>query len=57
MIDTREKDINEAQGNNRLLFKNGHSGLVKSIIVSRDQTVLVSGGMDNAMLIWDIRKR
>jgi len=60
MIDTREKDIPDAKdqaGNNRLLFKNGHVGLVKSMIVSADETVLFTGGMDASMLVWDIRKR
>jgi WD40 repeat protein len=35
----------------------GHSGLVKSIFVANDESVVYTGGMDGTMRIWDIGKR
>jgi WD40 repeat protein len=60
MIDIREKEQPEEKGqkgDGRLFFKNGHVGLVKSMAVAHDETVLFTGGMDGSMLIWDVRKR
>jgi WD40 repeat protein len=56
MIDIRQKDKPDKEKDVRKFFRNGHVGLVKSMQLSNDETVLFTGGMDGSMLIWDVRK-
>ena len=35
----------------------GHNGMIKSIIVSADESVVCTGGCDGTMRMWDIGQR
>ena len=35
----------------------GHSGMIKSIIVSADESVVCTGGCDGTLRMWDIGQR
>lgn len=50
VIDMRTQD-------GELLFKNGHDGMIKSIWVSPDESLLYTGGSDGTVRIWDIGQR
>ena len=56
MIDIRQSEKPDKEKDVRKFFRNGHLGLVKSMVLSDDETVLFTGGMDGSMLVWDIRK-
>jgi WD40 repeat protein len=51
MFDTR------APGQSHHFRTGGHGGLVKSIFVGSDETVVFTGGMDGTMRLWDVGKR
>lgn len=38
-------------------FAGGHQDLVKSLLVSEDESVLYSGGTDGVVCIWDVKKQ
>lgn len=38
-------------------FKNGHKGQILTIDISKDSTLLVSGGKDSTIVIWDFINR
>ena len=48
MIDTRSKY------KNKVFEKGGHRDLIKSLLVSSDESVVYSGGSDGTLRIWDI---
>lgn len=51
MIDVRSPEIEH-------FFKSGgHSGMIKSIWVSEDESILYTGGSDGTMRLWDIGTR
>ena len=51
MIDIRAPDSEH-------LFKSGgHQGMIKSIWVSEDESILYTGGSDGTMRLWDIGTR
>lgn len=51
MIDTRSPETN-------MLFKSGgHAGMVKSIWVSDDDSLLYTGGSDGTVKLWDMTTR
>ena len=51
MIDVRAPEVEH-------LFKSGgHSGMIKSIWVSDDESILYTGGSDGTMRLWDIGTR
>ena len=35
----------------------GHTGMIKSIIVSADESVVCTGGCDGTLRMWDIGQR
>jgi WD40 repeat protein len=51
MFDTR------APGQAHHFRTGGHTGLVKSIQVGSDETVVYTGGMDGTLRLWDVGKR
>lgn len=52
MIDIRSPN------DDQLLFKSGgHSGMIKSIWVSDDETLLYTGGCDGTVRLWDMGTR
>ncbi len=51
MIDVRSPD-------EQLLFKSGgHPGMIKSIWLSEDETLLYTGGCDGTVRLWDMSTR
>ena len=51
MIDVRAPDF-------KGLFKSGgHTGMIKSIWVSDDQSIVYTGGSDGTMRLWDVGTR
>ena len=51
MIDMRAQDVESA-------FKSGgHTGMIKSIWVSDDETICYTGGSDGTVRLWDIGTR
>ena len=51
MIDMRAQDVES-------VFKSGgHTGMIKSIWVSDDETICYTGGSDGTVRLWDIGTR
>jgi len=51
MIDVRAPEVEH-------LFKSGgHSGMIKSIWVSDDESILYTGGSDGTVRLWDVSTR
>ena len=48
MIDMRQQDIVIP------MQSGGHSGMIKSILVSADESVVCTGGCDGTVKLWDI---
>ena len=46
-----------APGSQHQFRTGGHSGLVKSIFVGDDESVVFTGGMDSTLRLWDVGKR
>ena len=57
MIDSRISDKKSGNLVTKFLKDGGHTGLVKSLCVSSDESVLYSGGVDSTVRIWDIGTR
>ena len=51
MIDMRQQDIVIP------MQSGGHSGMIKSILVSADESVVCTGGCDGTVRLWDIGQR
>ena len=51
MIDIRQQDVMTA------MQSGGHTGMIKSIIVSADESVVCTGGCDGTLRMWDIGQR
>ena len=39
------------------MHSGGHTGMIKSIIVSADESVVCTGGCDGTLRMWDIGQR
>ena len=51
MIDIRQQDVMAD------MHSGGHTGMIKSIIVSADESVVCTGGCDGTLRMWDIGQR
>ena len=54
MVDVREHDNKKP---NNLFKSGGHSGMIKSIWVSEDESLMYTGGSDGTVRLWDIGAR
>lgn len=50
MLDTRAPD------SVKQFLSGGHTGMVKSILVSQDESLMYTGGQDGLVKLWDIGK-
>lgn len=50
-------DMREREKANTIFRTGGHDGMIKSIKLESDDSLVMTGGMDGTLRLWDIGKR